>query len=272
MPEYLSPGVYVEEIDRGPKPIEAVGTAMAVFVGFSEKAQLVEEVDDDVIATDLLNKPQLVTNWTQYVERFGAFVEGAYLPHAVYGYFLNGGARCYVVSVKTIPNAQAALLNDEGKPQLIAKAKRAGFDGLRLRVKIDVPKPAAPSRAKRGAKAKEGEEEEPTAEAPSPFTVTVERETPSGRWQVKETIRDISLQEEQEDGVKKVKVAYKEDRAPQWIDLLIPETRAPLAKLWPRAQEQSLSIEPGLLAPPATSDFQGEVAERTGVGGSSCPT
>ena len=30
MPEYLSPGVYVEEVDRGPKPIEGVGTAMAL--------------------------------------------------------------------------------------------------------------------------------------------------------------------------------------------------------------------------------------------------
>jgi len=37
MPEYLSPGVYVEEVDKGPKPIEGVGTAMACFVGFTEK-------------------------------------------------------------------------------------------------------------------------------------------------------------------------------------------------------------------------------------------
>ena len=38
MPEYLSPGVYVEEVDRGPKPIEGVGTAKAAFVGFTEKS------------------------------------------------------------------------------------------------------------------------------------------------------------------------------------------------------------------------------------------
>ena len=38
MPSYLSPGVYMEEVDRGAKPIEAVGTAVAAFIGYTEKA------------------------------------------------------------------------------------------------------------------------------------------------------------------------------------------------------------------------------------------
>jgi len=71
MPEYLSPGVYVEEVDRGPKPIEGVGTAMAVFVGFTEKAEVTREVDGELVVEDLANRPQLVTNWTQFNERFG---------------------------------------------------------------------------------------------------------------------------------------------------------------------------------------------------------
>ena len=137
MPEYLSPGVYVEEVDRGPKPIEGVGTAMAAFVGFTAKAEITREIDGELITQDLLNRPQLVTNWTQYVERYGEFVPGAYLSHAVYGYFMNGGTRCYVVSVRTIPKAQAMLLNSEGKPQLSIAAKQAGFEGLRLRVKVE---------------------------------------------------------------------------------------------------------------------------------------
>jgi phage tail sheath protein FI len=37
-PTYLSPGVYVEEVDKGTKPIESVGTAVAAFVGYTEKA------------------------------------------------------------------------------------------------------------------------------------------------------------------------------------------------------------------------------------------
>jgi hypothetical protein len=147
MPEYLSPGVYVEEVDRGPKPIEGVGTAMAAFVGFTEKAEWSREVDGEFVTEDLLNQPQLVTNWPQYVQKFGGFVQGAYMPHAVYGYFHNGGSRCYVLSVKTIGRAQAPLLGADGKPSLMVQAKNAGFDGMRLRVKVEVPELPAPKPA-----------------------------------------------------------------------------------------------------------------------------
>ena len=109
MPEYLSPGVYVEEVDRGPKPIEGVGTAMAAFVGFTEKAEYVREVDGLPVVENLINRPQLVTNWTQYRERFGDFVSDAFLPQALFGYFMNGGSRCYVMSVRTFPKASAVL-------------------------------------------------------------------------------------------------------------------------------------------------------------------
>lgn len=94
MPEYLSPGVYIEEVNSGPRPIESVGTACAAFVGFAPAGPA--------------NKPLLVTNWSQYVDAFGSLDEsgrknphmpGAYLSHAVYGYFLNGGGRCYVTRV-----------------------------------------------------------------------------------------------------------------------------------------------------------------------------
>jgi phage tail sheath protein FI len=85
MPNYLSPGVYMEEVASGSKPIEGVGTAVAAFVGFTEKGPL--------------NQPVLVTNWTQYTQTFGEFIAGGYLAHAVYGYFLNGGGSAYVVRV-----------------------------------------------------------------------------------------------------------------------------------------------------------------------------
>ena len=43
MPEYLSPGVYIEEVDRGPKPIEGVGTAMPAFVGFTRAGRFAQQ-------------------------------------------------------------------------------------------------------------------------------------------------------------------------------------------------------------------------------------
>ncbi len=84
MPQYLSPGVYVEEVDRGSKPIEGVGTAVAAFVGFTEKGP---------------RDAQLVTSWEQYRTVYGDFIEGAYLPTSVYGYFLNGGTRAYIMRI-----------------------------------------------------------------------------------------------------------------------------------------------------------------------------
>ncbi|MGM1060501.1 phage tail sheath family protein [Saccharothrix sp. Mg75] len=85
MPQYLSPGVYVEEVQTGARPIEGVGTAVAAFVGFAERGPF--------------HQPTLVTNWNQYVREFGGFTEGAYLPHSLYGYFANGGGAAYVVRV-----------------------------------------------------------------------------------------------------------------------------------------------------------------------------
>ncbi|HEX4705181.1 MAG TPA: phage tail sheath subtilisin-like domain-containing protein [Pseudonocardiaceae bacterium] len=85
MPSYLSPGVYMEEVSSGSKPIEAVGTAVAAFVGFAAKGPL--------------NEPMLVTNWTQFTATFGDFIPGSYLAHSVYGYFLNGGGVAYVVRI-----------------------------------------------------------------------------------------------------------------------------------------------------------------------------
>ena len=85
MPTYLSPGVYMEEVSSGSKPIEGVGTAVAAFVGFAERGPL--------------DEPVLVTNWTQFTATFGEFLPGSYLAHAVYGYFLNGGGVAYFVRI-----------------------------------------------------------------------------------------------------------------------------------------------------------------------------
>ena len=89
MPNYQSPGVYIEELESGTRPIEGVGTAVAAFVGFS--------------ADGPLHTPILVTNWTQYTNTFGEPAPGTYLGHAVFGYFLNGGGQAYIVRVGGAP-------------------------------------------------------------------------------------------------------------------------------------------------------------------------
>jgi phage tail sheath protein FI len=85
MPEYLAPGVYVEEIERGPKPIEGVATSTAAFLGETERG------------TDW---PSLVTSYNEYLRRFGdVFGDGKYMPHAVKAFFDNGGRRVYITRI-----------------------------------------------------------------------------------------------------------------------------------------------------------------------------
>src|SRR5947209_1940974 len=101
---YLSPGVYVEEIDRGSKPIEAIGTNTVGFLGESIMGPV--------------NQAVLITNWSQYVKTFGDFTQSQHLAHGVYGFFNNGGARCFVVNVGAPVAAeaeQAAAPKGEGK-------------------------------------------------------------------------------------------------------------------------------------------------------------
>jgi phage tail sheath protein FI len=61
-------------------------------------------------------------------------------------------------------------------------------------------------------------------------------------------------------------VAYKNNVMPKFVVLEAPEEKTP-ADLMPRAQEQSLMIDKKYLPATTSSEFQGEVEKRTGVGG-----
>jgi phage tail sheath protein FI len=174
------------------------------------------------------------------------------------------------------------LLGSDGKPYLLVRSKQAGFDGLRMRVKIDTPqlpepsaaktpaKPAAKGETKEGETKEGGEEPAPveTPSGPTPFTLTVEYQSPSGAWQVKEVLPDVTLAKlETETGDKTTQVVYKNNKAPEWIDLVILEPTASLTKASPRAQQQSLSLEQKQLAPSTSKEFRGDVTERSGVEG-----
>jgi uncharacterized protein len=142
MPNYLSPGVYMEEVDRGSKPIESVGTAVAAFIGYTQRASEVR----DGKKVSLIGKPTLVTNWSQYVAKFGGFAAGIYTPDSVYGYFANGGGIAYVVSLKAVAETDdpssataamtAVLANDKKTNLLEFAAKEGGPLGNKLGVEV----------------------------------------------------------------------------------------------------------------------------------------
>jgi len=97
MPEYLAPGVYVEEIERGPRPIEGVPTSTAAFLGETERGPL---------------RPRLVTSYNEYKRWFGGvFEKGRFMPYSVNGFFENGGKRLYVCRIvgKDVPAATKTI-------------------------------------------------------------------------------------------------------------------------------------------------------------------
>ncbi|MGQ5261550.1 phage tail sheath family protein [Micromonospora sp. ZYX-F-536] len=89
MPSYFSPGIYVEEVPSGARPIGPASTSIAAFVG----------VAPDRSAH--LGRAVPVNNWTEFLRLFadGEQVESTPLARAVFGFLDNGGARCWVVNV-----------------------------------------------------------------------------------------------------------------------------------------------------------------------------
>jgi len=141
---YYTPGVYIEEVNSGPRPIQGVGTSVAAFIGITEKA---EQVTDDGYTTEsLLSQTKMITNLTQYENHFGGLSEDAYLPYSVRGFFENGGVSCWVISIHALNAhpAQALLYaanpkeNDPrpGPPSLLIHARDGGPMGEQIRISV----------------------------------------------------------------------------------------------------------------------------------------
>src|SRR6266516_8123421 len=84
MPTLTYPGVYIQEISSGVRPIESASTSTDAFVGLAEMGP------DD---------PKRVTNWTEFQRNFGGYLADSYLAHSVFQFFNNGGRQCYIVRV-----------------------------------------------------------------------------------------------------------------------------------------------------------------------------
>jgi hypothetical protein len=123
MPEYLSPGVYVEEIEIGAKPIAGASTSTAGFLGEAERGP---------------TTPRLVTSWLDYQRVFGGyFGADKYLPYSVQGFFDNGGQRCYISRVVKTGAATASLKLKKGAADaLTIEVVGEGSWGKRVAVKI----------------------------------------------------------------------------------------------------------------------------------------
>ena len=79
------PGVYIEEIPGGARPIEAASTSTAAFVG-----EAIRGPDDEALR---------VTSWDGFEKYYGSFFSGSYLAESVYQFYNNGGRQCYIVRI-----------------------------------------------------------------------------------------------------------------------------------------------------------------------------
>ncbi|SCL46488.1 phage tail sheath family protein [Micromonospora chersina] len=89
MPTYFSPGIYVEEVPSGARPIGPVGTSTAAFVGLAPNR------------TARVNEAVAVNSWSEFLRLYadGDNLESTPLARAVFGFLDNGGTRCWVVNV-----------------------------------------------------------------------------------------------------------------------------------------------------------------------------
>lgn len=134
MGSYLSPGVYIEEQDTGPEPIEGVSTSVTGFVGVTQSGPL------DA------NPPVLVTSFPEYQRTFGGYFTPGFsvpvtsqdifnlMPHAVAGFFNNGGQLLYIKRAASVlsPPQTAAVSNLEnfaGSPTLMTRLTSSAVPG-----------------------------------------------------------------------------------------------------------------------------------------------
>lgn len=118
MPEYLAPGVYVEEVSFRSKSIEGVGTSTCAFVGPTRKGPVG-------------GAPELLTSFADFERIYGGIDDLAfdgdtvdahrrnYIAHAAQAFFNNGGGRLYVARAQS-GDARAAVA-----PPLLAAADAA---------------------------------------------------------------------------------------------------------------------------------------------------
>src|SRR5689334_3090796 len=101
MPEYLSPGVYVEEIELGPRPIEGVSTSTAGFLGVTLRGP---------------DEPHFNTGFEEFKRLYGGHmsIDQSTLAFAIDGFFKNGGQRCFVGRI-TAPDAVVMSAVHDGK-------------------------------------------------------------------------------------------------------------------------------------------------------------
>ena len=100
MPEYLAPGVYVEEVSFRSKSIEGVPTSTTGFAGMTRYGPVF------YVGGPKTSEPRLITSFTEFESVYGGLKplntpdeRLSYTAHAARAFFMNGGTRLYISRV-----------------------------------------------------------------------------------------------------------------------------------------------------------------------------
>ncbi len=120
------PGVYIEEIPSEVRTITGVATSIAAFLGYFSRGPM--------------NRAVQIFNPGDFEREFGGLRADSEAAYAIQQFFLNGGARAWVVRVAA-PVAEATasvtLQDDSGTDVLTLEAANPGVLGNDLRVEVD---------------------------------------------------------------------------------------------------------------------------------------
>lgn len=117
--QILAPGVYVNEVPSAIKPLAGVSTSTAGFIGVVADTVLMPllpgqaptstRTASNTYALAAAGTPVLITSWDGFTRAFGELQAGnLLLAHAVYGFFNNGGSRCWVARLAPAAAAEGA--------------------------------------------------------------------------------------------------------------------------------------------------------------------
>jgi uncharacterized protein len=147
MPEYLSPGVFIEEIPSQLRAIEGVSTSTAAFVGPAGRGTVPGYAWPGSIAPGLPFAPSggfvltpdpapvLVTSFSEFQRNFGPPLPLAlagdptdygYLGHAVRAFFDNGGRRAFIARIVDPTATPSTLRMAQGLVYRLVRSAASG--------------------------------------------------------------------------------------------------------------------------------------------------
>jgi phage tail sheath protein FI len=116
MPEYLTPGVYLEETSFRSRSIEGVPTSTFGMAGLTCYGPVPYQLATPRVT--MVNKPVLVTSFTEFERAYGSLDDVGsgddtrnYLAYSARAFFDNGGQRLYVSRVFPFTRAQNGTID-----------------------------------------------------------------------------------------------------------------------------------------------------------------